>query len=126
MIDLISKSALIERIEEERKFLLDRGLTGAEHVITKYLRNIVEDAPTISEPYINTIEDLESALICGYRVKDLILFGKLFHDNAISREDIINYSDAFLAGYQKAYEEITASIEKTVNSFGINPEDTKI
>ena len=122
MSDLISKSALIERIEEERKFLLDRGLTGAEHVITKYLRNIVEDAPIISEPYINTIEDLENTFICGYRVKDLILFGKLFHDNVISREDLAKYSEAFLAGYQKAYEEITESIEKTVNSFGINPE----
>lgn len=125
MSDLISKSALIERIEEERKFLLDRGLTGAEHVITKYLRNIVEDAPAISEPYINTIEDLENTFICGYRAKDLILFGKLFHDNAISREDLTKYSEAFLAGYQKAYEEITESIEKTVNSFGINPEAPK-
>ena len=122
MSDLISKSALIDRIEEERKFLLDRGLTGAEHVITKYLRNIVEDAPTLPDPDLMTLEDLDNAFICGYRVKDLILFGKLFHDNAISREDLTKYSEAFIAGYQKAYEEITESIEKTVNSFGINPE----
>ena len=116
MSDLISKSALIERIEEERKFLLDRGLTGAEHVITKYLRNIIEDAPTLPDPDLMTLDDLENSFICGYRVKDLILFGKLFHDNGIKREDLTKYSEAYLDGYKRAYDEINAAINKTVNS----------
>lgn len=116
MSDLISKSALIERIEEERKFLLDRGLTGAEHVITKYLRNIVEDAPTLPDPDLITLEDFYNAFICGYRVKDLILFGKLFHDKGIKSEELRDYSEAYLDGYKRAYDEINAAINKTVNS----------
>lgn len=122
MSDLISKSALIERIEEERKFLLDRGLTGAEHVITKYLRNIIEDAPTLPDPDLMTLEDLENSFICGYRVKDLILFGKMFHDNGIKREDLTKYSEAYLDGYKRAYDEINAAINKTVNSIVSNEE----
>lgn len=116
MSDLISKSALIERIEEERKFLLYRGLTGAEHVITKYLRNVIEDAPTLPDPDLMTLEDLDNAFICGYRVKDLIIFGKMFHDNGIKREDLTKYSEAYLDGYKRAYDEINAAINKTVNS----------
>ena len=116
MNDLISKSALIERIEEERKFLLDRGLTGAEHVITKYLRNIIEDAPTLPDPDLITLEDFENALIYGYRVKDLIIFGKMFYENGIKREDLTKYSEAYLDGYKRAYDEINAAINKTVNS----------
>lgn len=122
MSDLISKSALIERIYEERKFLLDRGLTGAEHVITKYLRNIIEDAPTLPDPDLMTLEDLDNAFICGYRVKDLILFGKMFHDNGIKREDLTKYSEAYLDGYKRAYDEINAAINKTVNSIVSNEE----
>ena len=116
MNDLISKSALIERIEEERKFLLDRGLTGAEHVITKYLRNIIEDAPTLPDPDLITLEDFENALIYGYRVKDLVIFGKMFYENGIKREDLTKYSEAYLDGYKRAYDEINAAINKTVNS----------
>ena len=116
MSDLISKSALIERIEEERKFLLDRGLTGAEHVITKYLRNIIEDAPTLPDPDLITLEDFENALIYGYRVKDLVIFGKMFYENGIKREDLTKYSEAYLDGYKRAYDEINAAINKTVNS----------
>ena len=116
MSDLISKSALIERIEEERKFLLDRGLTGAEHVITKYLRNIIEDAPTLPDPDLMTLDDLENSFICGYRVKDLIIFGKMFYENGIKREDLTKYSEAYLDGYKRAYDEINAAIQKTVDS----------
>lgn len=43
--DLISRKALVERIEEERAYLRARGLYGAEEVLTKYLHNIVEDMP---------------------------------------------------------------------------------
>lgn len=43
--DLISRKDLLERVEKERAYLKARGLYGAEEVLTKYLRNIVEDMP---------------------------------------------------------------------------------
>lgn len=43
--DIISRKDLLERIEKERAYLKARGLYGAEEVLTKYLRNIVEDMP---------------------------------------------------------------------------------
>ena len=44
--DLISRRDLLERIEKERAYLKARGLYGAEEILTKYLRNIVEDIPS--------------------------------------------------------------------------------
>ena len=69
-------------------------------------------------PNFMTATELENAFICGYRVKDLIVLGKLFHDNGITREQLIDSSESFLAGYRKAYEEINDAIKKTVNSIG--------
>lgn len=52
--DLISRKDLLERIEKERAYLKARGLYGAEEILTKYLRNIVEDMPSaeIDSPVI--------------------------------------------------------------------------
>ena len=43
--DYISKSDLLRRIDEERKYLIERGLTGAEHVITKAIRDLIDTDP---------------------------------------------------------------------------------
>lgn len=43
--DIISRRDLLERVEKERAYLKARGLYGAEEILTKYLRNIVEDMP---------------------------------------------------------------------------------
>lgn len=45
-VDLISREGLLERIEKERAYLKARGLYGAEEILTKYFRNIVEDMPS--------------------------------------------------------------------------------
>ena len=42
--DLISRETLLKRIDEERKYLLARGQTGAEHILVHNFRNLVEDA----------------------------------------------------------------------------------
>lgn len=49
MSDLISKSALLKRIDEEREYLKARGLLGAEHILTHNFRELVEDAPTVDD-----------------------------------------------------------------------------
>lgn len=43
--DLISRSALLERIDMEREYLKARGLLGAEHILVHNFRELVEEAP---------------------------------------------------------------------------------
>lgn len=45
--DLISREALLKRVDEERKYLLARGQTGAEHILVHNFRELVEDALTV-------------------------------------------------------------------------------
>lgn len=109
MSDLISREALLKEVRENKE------LFEKERV---YLEGILLNAPSIPDPNFMTATELKNAFICGYRVKDLIVLGKLFHDNGITREQLIDSSESFLAGYRKAYEEINDAIKKTVNSIG--------
>ena len=82
-----------------------------------FIIKTIDEEPT-SKEYpdfsIYNIDELSNTYICGYRMKDLIVLGKLFHDNGITREQLIDSSESFLAGYRKAHEEINESIKKTI------------
>ena len=45
MEDLISRQALLEKIDEERKHLLTIKMDGAEHILVHNARRIIEDMP---------------------------------------------------------------------------------
>lgn len=45
--DLISREALLKAMEEERRYLLARGQTGAEHIIVHHCLPIIDNAPTV-------------------------------------------------------------------------------
>lgn len=45
---LIDADALIKAMEEERRYLLARGQTGAEHIIVHHCLPIIDNAPTVS------------------------------------------------------------------------------
>lgn len=107
MSDLISREALLKEVRENKE------LYERERV---YLEGLLLNAPAIPDPNLITLADFENALIYGYRVKDLIIFGKMFYENGIKREDLTKYSEAYLDGYKRAYDEINAAINKTVNS----------
>lgn len=47
--DLISRSALLNAMEEERQYLLARGQTGAEHILVHHCLPIIDNAPTVTE-----------------------------------------------------------------------------
>ena len=47
--DLISREALLKRIDEEREYLIVRGQTWAEHILVHNFRDLVEDAPTFED-----------------------------------------------------------------------------
>ena len=65
--DLISRKDLLERIEKERAYLKARGLYGAEEILTKYLRNIVEDMPPAKEkPQSKWVKIFENPFTNGY------------------------------------------------------------
>lgn len=48
MNDLISRTELLERIDDERKHLLDLNMDGAEHIIVHHARRIIEDMPAVT------------------------------------------------------------------------------
>lgn len=63
--DLISRSALLKAMEEERQYLLARGQAGAEHIIVHHCLPIIDNAPAIDNAYqeghidgaLETLED---------------------------------------------------------------------
>ena len=48
MEDLISRQALLEKIDEERKHLLTIKMDGAEHILVHHARRIIEDMPSVT------------------------------------------------------------------------------
>lgn len=44
---LIDADALIEKIDTEREILVKDGRLGTEHILVHYVREFIEDAPTI-------------------------------------------------------------------------------
>lgn len=46
--DCISRTALLAKIDEERKHLLDLKMDGAEHILVHHARRIIEDMPTVT------------------------------------------------------------------------------
>lgn len=57
--DLISRSALLARVDEERKYLIARGQTGAEHILVKNFRDLIDNAPTVKNEYMRGYEAAE-------------------------------------------------------------------
>ena len=69
MDDLISRSALLKAMEEERQYLLARGQTGAEHILVHHCLPIIDNAPIVSQVTVfcenadeKTIEELKTEL----------------------------------------------------------------
>ena len=53
--DCISRAALLARIDEERKHLLDLKMDGAEHIIVHHARRIIEDMPPVTPQRDNSV-----------------------------------------------------------------------
>ncbi len=49
--DLISRKDLLSRVDMERKYLLSRGQTGAEHILVHNFRDLIDNAPTADKGY---------------------------------------------------------------------------
>ena len=63
---------------------------------------------------ILTIEDIAESYIYGYRVKDLIALAEDIKNRGISNIDLKAYNENYIAGYKKAYDEITAQITQSI------------
>ena len=46
--DAISRQALLDAIDNERKSLLDMGMKGAEHIVVHHARRIIEEMPSVT------------------------------------------------------------------------------
>lgn len=55
----IDADALLEQIDAERERLVKVGMLGAEHIVTHYVRNFIEDAPTIDAVEVVRCKDCE-------------------------------------------------------------------
>lgn len=103
MNELISKTALLSRIDAERKHLLELKMDGAEHIIVHYARRIIEDMPSAS------------SVDCIDRQKTIAEIQYKYYDNAIGIDivDMIAHMPAaipeqlgehFAEGYKKGIE----------------------
>ena len=62
-------------------------------------------------PVIYSIEDAESCTICGYRASELVKLALQLRERGVSEIDLRANNDTYMAGYQRAYEEINKQIE---------------
>ena len=46
--DAISRQAVLDAIDNERKSLLDMGMKGAEHIVVHHARRIIEELPSVT------------------------------------------------------------------------------
>lgn len=69
-VDCVSRKKLLDRIDAERRHLLDVGMDGAEHILVHHARRIIEDMPSV-EPtrpkgkWIPLEGDLKKCPVCG-------------------------------------------------------------
>lgn len=47
---IINADAVLAKIDKEREYLVARGQLGAEHILVKYCRDFIEDAPPVEPP----------------------------------------------------------------------------
>ena len=80
---LIDADALLIKVDEEREYLKARGLFGAEHILTKDFRNLIEDAPTAETDFT----DLEQEVITD--AINYLLGAELLEENGYT-EEVIN------------------------------------
>ena len=67
--DLISRAAVLDAIDNERKLLIEREQYGAEHVVVHHARRIIEELPAVDaipvewlkeqiKPYTGDVSDI--------------------------------------------------------------------
>ncbi len=44
---IIDADALLESVDKERRYLIARGQTGAEHILVHNFRDLIDNAPTV-------------------------------------------------------------------------------
>lgn len=73
---LIDADALLEKIDTEREILVKDGRLGTEHILVHYVREFIEDAPTIDRPQgewiVNTHNYKSVCSVCGANETDFI------------------------------------------------------
>ena len=114
-MDLVSKRQIIKEIRAHAQRVgIKNNLYQLAH--DHIIRIIEQMIP--ADPDCMDLEQLSVAFICGYRVKDLIVIAERLHNNKNFIDPIVlgANNDAFLEGYKLAYDEINASINKSIES----------
>ena len=64
--------------------------------------------------FINDLDEVKDFSICGYKVVELITFAEILRDKQIDELNLKDYNGAFIAGYQRAQDDIKRDIEKSI------------
>lgn len=65
---------------------------------------------------VTDIEIVKDWTICGYKVDELVKLSMILRENNINELNLKDYNDAFIAGYQRASDEIHKRLEDSVNN----------
>lgn len=65
-------------------------------------------------PFINDLESITGATICGYRIEQLVTFAEILRDRRVEDIDLKDFDGAYIAGYQRAQDDIKKDIEKSI------------
>ena len=65
--------------------------------------------------FITNLDDVKDWNICGYSVSELLKVALILREKGVEELDLRDYNQTYIAGYQKAYEEINKQIEESVN-----------
>lgn len=64
--------------------------------------------------FISDLDEVKDFSICGYKVVELITFAEILRGKQASELDLKDYNGAFIAGYQRAQDDIKRDIEKSI------------
>lgn len=65
-------------------------------------------------PVINDLDSLKDVTICGYRVDELIKLAEILRGKQIDELNLRDFNGAFIAGYQRAQDDIHKQIEDSI------------
>lgn len=64
--------------------------------------------------FTNDLDEVKDFTICGYKVVELLAFAESLRDKQASELDLKDYNGAFIAGYQRAQDDIRKQIEDDI------------
>lgn len=104
--------------EENVRAILDCNLTEIKDEIKDCITDkiVLLKCKEVAYHGISDINDVKDWIICGYRVEDLVVIAERLRKDKVDPRVLRADNETFLEGYKQAYDELQASIEKSLES----------